>query len=111
MMTTSSEVNCPVRSLVSKVATKVAVQLVKAKKAEKAQKAAKEQKAAAMKGTMKWLPFMSSFVLEKMCELIKSGVCTEKGFKEVHLTAVAKALQEHCGSEVSSTQMYNHLRK
>ena len=105
MMTVSSEVDCPVRSLVSKVAAKVAVQLAKAKKAEKAHKTAKEQKAATVKGTMKWLPFMSAFVLEKMCELIKSGVRTEKGFEEVHLTAVAKALQEHCGSEVSSTQV------
>ena len=33
------------------------------------------------------------------------------GFKEVHLTAIAKALQEHCGTDVSSTQVYNHLRK
>lgn len=29
-------------------------------------------------GTMKWLPFMSSFVLEKMCGLIKTGVRTDK---------------------------------
>ena len=64
-----------------------------------------------MKGTMKWLPFMSSFVLEKMCELVKTGVRTDKGFKEVHLTAAAKALFDHCGSDVSSTQVYNHLRK
>ena len=54
---------------------------------------------------------MSSFVLEKMCALIKSGVRTDKGFKEVHLIAVAKALMEHCGADVTSTQVYNHLRK
>jgi hypothetical protein len=39
---------------------------------------------------MKWQPFMSMFVLNKMCELISSGVRTDKGFKEVHLNAVAK---------------------
>jgi 5-carboxymethyl-2-hydroxymuconate isomerase len=60
---------------------------------------------------MKWLPFMSNFVLEKMCALIKNGVRTDKGFKEVHLTAGAKALFEHCGLDVRSTQVYNHLRK
>ena len=46
-----------------------------------------------------------------MCALIKTGVRTDKGFKEVHLTAIAKALFVHCGAEVTSTQVYNHLRK
>ena len=64
-----------------------------------------------VKGTMKWLPFMSTFVLNQMCALIKTGVRTDKGFKEVHLTAVAKALFVHFGAEVTSTQVYNHLRK
>jgi hypothetical protein len=63
------------------------------------------------KGTIKWLPLQSSFVLEKMCEIIKTGVHTNKGFKEVHLTIVSKALFEDCGAEVTSTQVYNHLRK
>ncbi|XP_047051558.1 uncharacterized protein LOC124656955 [Lolium rigidum] len=54
---------------------------------------------------------MSSFVLEKMCGLIQSGVRTDKGFKEVHLNSVAKGLAEHCGVSVCSTQVYNHLRK
>jgi hypothetical protein len=56
-------------------------------------------------GTMKWLPFMSNFVLEKMCASIKTGVRTDKGFKGVHLTVVAKVLFEHCGVYVSSTQV------
>ncbi|XP_047064705.1 uncharacterized protein LOC124672532 [Lolium rigidum] len=60
---------------------------------------------------MKWLPFMSSFVLEKMCSLINTGVRTDKGFMEVHLTVVAKGLFEHCGVSACSTQVYNHLRK
>jgi hypothetical protein len=64
-----------------------------------------------MKGTMKWLPFQYSFVIEKMCELIKTGIHNEKGFKDIHLTAVSKALFEHCGAKVTSTQVYNHLRK
>ena len=60
---------------------------------------------------MKWQPFMSMFVLNKMCELISSGVRTDKGFKEVHLNTVAKQVFEFCGQEVSATQVYNHLRK
>ena len=38
---------------------------------------------------MKWQPFMSMFMLNKMCELISSGVRTDKGFKDVHLNTVA----------------------
>ena len=60
---------------------------------------------------MKWQPFMSTFVLNKMCELISSGVRTDKGFKEVHLNTVAKQVFEFCGQEVSATQVYSHLRK
>ncbi|XBH86479.1 hypothetical protein VPH35_074127 [Triticum aestivum] len=60
---------------------------------------------------MKWQPFMSTFVLNKMCELISSGVRTDKGFKEVHLNTVAKQVFEFCGQEVFATQVYNHLRK
>ncbi|KAJ1258462.1 hypothetical protein BS78_10G077000 [Paspalum vaginatum] len=60
---------------------------------------------------MRWTSAMSSFVLRRMCQLITTGVRTDKGFKEVHLNQVAKALQEFCGNEVSGTQVYNHLRK
>ncbi|CAM0947097.1 unnamed protein product [Alopecurus aequalis] len=56
------------------------------------------------------LPHMSSFVLQHMASLIRTWVRTNKGFKEVHLTACAKALFEYCGAEVTSTQVYNHLR-
>lgn len=63
---------------------------------------------------MKWQPFLSIFVLKKMCEIIASGVRgTDKGFKEVHLNVVAKQVFKFCGQEVTSTQIsvYNHLRK
>jgi hypothetical protein len=66
---------------------------------------------APQKGTMKWLPFMSTFILEKMCSLIKSDIRSDKGFKEVNLTDMAKALLEHCCADVSSNQVYNHLTK
>jgi hypothetical protein len=40
-------------------------------------------------------------MLEKMCEIIESGMQVDKGFKEVHLTAISKALFEHCGAKVT----------
>ena len=45
-----------------------------------------------------------------MCELIGSGVRTDKGFKEVHLNTITKLVFEFSG-EITSTQIYNHLRK
>jgi len=60
---------------------------------------------------MRWTSVMSGFVLRRMCELISTGVRTDKGFKEVHLNQVAKALHEFTGNEVTGTQVYNHLRK
>ncbi|KAK1603280.1 hypothetical protein QYE76_018323 [Lolium multiflorum] len=101
-----------VSGLVAQVAAEVAARLATTKKnknrteAERALKSGQERNA-----TMKWLSFMSSFVMEKMCCLIQSGVRTDKGFKEVHLNSVAKGLFEHCGVFVCSTQVYNHLRK
>jgi hypothetical protein len=95
------------------VALKVAVNIAKARKEKELIDASSARKtaAASMKGTMKWLPFQSTFILQKMCELIKTGVRTDKGFKEVHLVSVSKTLFEHCGAKVTSTQVYNHLRK
>ncbi|KAJ1292229.1 hypothetical protein BS78_02G375900 [Paspalum vaginatum] len=60
---------------------------------------------------MRWTSALSSFLLRRMCQLISTGVRTDKGFKEVHLNQVAKALQEFSGNEVTGTQVYNHLRK
>ncbi|CAM0902333.1 unnamed protein product [Alopecurus aequalis] len=55
---------------------------------------------AHVKGTMKWLSHMSTFVLKHMASLIRIGVRTDKGFKEVHLHACAKALFKHRGAEM-----------
>ena len=52
--------------------------------------AAAKAKKDGRSNNMKWQPFMSTFVLNKMCELSSSGVRTDKGFKEVHLNTVAK---------------------
>ena len=59
--------------------------------------AAAKAKKDGRSNNMKWQPFMSTFVLNKMCELISSGVRTDKGFKEVHLNTIAKKVFEFCG--------------
>ena len=74
-------------------------------------KAAAKEKKDGRGNNMKWQSFLSTFVLNKMCEIIASGVRTDKGFKEVHLNLVAKQVFDFCGHKVTSTQVYNHLRK
>ena len=59
--------------------------------------AAAKAKKDGRSNNMKWQPFMSTFMLNKMCELISSGVRTDKGFKEVHLNTIAKQVFEFCG--------------
>ncbi|XP_034580941.1 uncharacterized protein [Setaria viridis] len=66
---------------------------------------------AQQRPAMRWTDVMSGFILRRMCQLISTGVRTDKGFKEVHLNQVAKALHEFSGNEVTGTQVYNHLRK
>lgn len=54
---------------------------------------------------MKWQPFLSTFVLNKICKIIVSGVRTDKGFKEVYLNPIAKQVFKLCGQEVILTQL------
>ncbi|TVU14069.1 hypothetical protein EJB05_37515, partial [Eragrostis curvula] len=60
---------------------------------------------------MRWTPANSGFVLRRICELVAKGARTDKGFKECHVNQVAKNLKEFSGEDVTSTQVYNHLRK
>jgi hypothetical protein len=59
------------QGLVSYVNKKEAPNIFKAHKAE-------------MKTTMKWFPFVSTFIMDKICELVKSSVQTDRRTKEVH---------------------------
>ena len=54
---------------------------------------------------------MSRFILRRFVDLVGQGVKKDKGFKEVHLNAVAKQLSEFSGLEVTKNQVYNHLHK
>ncbi|KAK3146985.1 hypothetical protein QOZ80_3BG0276210 [Eleusine coracana subsp. coracana] len=62
-------------------------------------------------GRLQWTNAMSSFVLRKFVELVGQGVKTDKGFKEIHLNAVAKEVSAFSGLDVSGNHVYNHLRK
>ena len=66
-----------VQELVSSVANAVNTSIAKTK--------------AQVKGTMKWLPHMSTFVLKHMASLIRTGVRTDKGFKEVPSNCLRQA--------------------
>ncbi|TVU35703.1 hypothetical protein EJB05_17604, partial [Eragrostis curvula] len=50
-------------------------------------------------GRLTWTNVMSGFVLRRFCELVGQGVKIDKGFKEVHLNAVARDLKEFTGLE------------
>lgn len=95
---------------VEQIAEQAAAILAK-KSAIKNGKAHSTDHGKGVKTSMKWESFLSTFVLKTMCDIIKSGVRTEKGFKEVHLNSCAHKVFKFCGIEVSSQQVYNHLRK
>ncbi|KAK3130153.1 hypothetical protein QOZ80_6BG0489680 [Eleusine coracana subsp. coracana] len=61
--------------------------------------------------TMRRTPIMSGLILRWLVDLVGQGVKTDKGFKEVHVNNVARALTDFSGQEVFGTQVYNHLRK
>jgi hypothetical protein len=92
-----------VQSLVNSLASKVALNLARARKEKEFLDAHATHKTNAthMKGTMKWCHSSPPSCWRKMCEIIESGVQPDKGFKEVHLTTIPKALFEHCGAEVT----------
>jgi len=60
---------------------------------------------------MRWTSNTNGFVLRRMRQLVESGARADKGFKDKEVNQAAKALREYYGEEVSSTQVYNHLRK
>jgi hypothetical protein len=78
-----------VSSLVSKVDVELAARIAMGKMTVKSNNWNGIEKAqkATMKGTMKWLPFMPSFVFEKMCELIDpASELTRTSKKSICLT-------------------------
>ena len=58
-----------------------------------------------------WTNVMSGFILRCFSDLVGQGLKIDKGFKEVHLNAVARDLSEFANVEVTGNQVYNHLHK
>uniref|UniRef100_A0A0A9C9W3 Myb/SANT-like domain-containing protein n=1 Tax=Arundo donax TaxID=35708 RepID=A0A0A9C9W3_ARUDO len=58
-----------------------------------------------------WSNAMSSFVLAYLYRTVANGTRTSSGFKQVHLNACAKALNEQLSIDVTGNQIANHLRK
>ena len=60
---------------------------------------------------MRWNNNTSSFVLRRMAQLVSDGSNPDKVFKDKDVNHMAKTLKEYSGETMSSTHVYNHLRK
>jgi methionine salvage enolase-phosphatase E1 len=60
---------------------------------------------------MRWSNTSSGFVLRRMARLLSDGSRPDKVFKDKDVNMVVRHLKEFTGEIVSSTQVYNHLRK
>jgi hypothetical protein len=50
-------------------------------------------------------------MLEKFSNLVAEGMRTDKGFKDFYINVVAKDLQAFIMQPMTSSQVYNNLRK
>jgi hypothetical protein len=62
-------------------------------------------------GMIIWPSVMSSYMLQYFVQLVSSGTKTSTSFKQVHLNACARALNDNMGFHVTGVQVSNHLRK
>jgi hypothetical protein len=53
----------------------------------------------------------SEFILNRVCEEVRSGVDCPRGFKEHHLHCVCNDVLDFIGLEVTISQVHNHLRR
>ena len=60
---------------------------------------------------MAWAPSLSLFVMNRVCELVQTGVCFDKGFKQTDINRVGNDFLDLTRLTDSTTQIYNHLRK
>ncbi|KAK1650373.1 hypothetical protein QYE76_068178 [Lolium multiflorum] len=64
----------------------------------------------ASKPVMVWKPELSEFVLNRLVQLVRSGVCFNMGFKEQHVKKIAADVLAFAGIQVTTLQLYNHIR-
>ena len=57
-----------------------------------------------------WTSAMSSFMLSHLANLVASGIRTSSGFKQVHLNACARTLNEMFCTTLTGDQIKNHLK-
>jgi hypothetical protein len=60
---------------------------------------------------MVWNASLSEFVLNRICELVDRGLNLSCGFKECYLKSVCNNVEDFTGVTVTSSQVYNHMRK
>ncbi|KAK1601339.1 hypothetical protein QYE76_016494 [Lolium multiflorum] len=64
----------------------------------------------ASKPAIVWKPKLSEFVLNRLVQLVRSGVCFNMGFKEQQMKKVAADVLAFAGVHVTTLQLYNHIR-
>ena len=64
----------------------------------------------ATSGHASWTSAMSSFMLSHLANLVASGTRTSSGFKKVHLSACARAVNEKFNTRLTAEQIKNHSK-
>ncbi|KAK1632943.1 hypothetical protein QYE76_007258 [Lolium multiflorum] len=59
---------------------------------------------------MVWKPELLEFVLNRLVQLVRSGVCFNMGFEEQHMKNVAADVLACADVYVTTFQLYNHIR-
>jgi methionine salvage enolase-phosphatase E1 len=62
-------------------------------------------------GPMRWNNDTFGFVLRRMAQIVSESGRTDKTYKDKDVNVVARALKDYSGVVVTTTQVYNHLRK
>jgi hypothetical protein len=57
-----------------------------------------------------WNSAMSSYMLTHLSNVVANGTRTSIGFKKAHLTACAKAMNDHFKLSLTPVQISNHKR-